>query len=88
MALSEEETYDGMRKITLTRSDSPSMILEGLVFVATSALVYTATWQLWFWSIWPSIVAGMCMLLYRLLLRGPDASLSVIPQLGEQQETT
>ena len=88
MALSEEETCDGMRKITLTRSDSPSMILEALVFVATSALVYTATWPLWFWSIWPSIVAGMCMLLYRLLLRVQAESISVFPQLGAQLETT
>lgn len=88
IAISEEETCDGMRKITLTRTDSPAMIQEVLVSMVTSALIYMATRLLWVWSIWPSIVAGMCMLLYRLLLRVQAESISVFPQLGAQLETT
>lgn len=88
LAICEEETCDGMRKITLMRTDPPSIIQEGLVSMATSALIYTVTRLLRVWSIWLSVVAGMCMLLYRLLLRVQAESISVFPQLGAQLETT
>lgn len=88
LRLSERDASDGTRKLTLTRTDAPSLLTESLLALGASAVMYMAMVSLRAWSTWLSALAAIVIVAYRLLFRVQAESLTVYPYLGAQLTTT